>query len=53
MSETSKILLNQLFEFIYLLSKEVEDCVLHAACCRGIFVIIVKDIEDDPSNYTV
>ena len=29
---------------------EVEDCVLHPACCRGIFVIIV---EDGPSNYIV
>ena len=31
---------------------EVEDCVLHAACCRGIFVIIVGDVGDG-SNYTV
>ena len=28
-------------------------CMLHAACCRGIFVIIVKDVEDGPSNYIV
>ena len=33
--------------------EEVEDCVLHAACCRGILVVIVKDVEDGPSNYTV
>ena len=33
--------------------EEVEDCVLHAACCRGIFVIIVEDVEDGPSNYIV
>ena len=30
---------------------EVEDCVLHAAW--GIFIIIVKDVEDGPSNYIV
>ena len=30
--------------------EEVKDCVLHAACYRGIFVIIV---EDGPSNYIV
>ena len=33
--------------------EEVEDCMLHAACCRGIFVIIVEDVEDGPSNYIV
>ena len=33
--------------------EEVEDYVLHAACCRGIFVIIVEDVEDGPSNYNV
>ena len=33
--------------------EEVEDCVLHAACCRGIFVIIVEDVEDGPSYYIV
>ena len=32
---------------------EVEDCVLHAASCRGIFVVIVEDVEDGPSNYIV
>ena len=32
---------------------EVEDCMLHAACCRGIFVIIVEDVKDGPSNYSV
>ena len=32
---------------------EVEDCPLHAACCRGIFVLIVEDVEDGPSNYSV
>ena len=32
---------------------EVEDCVLHTACCRGIFVIIVEDVKDGPSNYIV
>ena len=26
---------------------------LRAACCMGIFIIIVEDVEDGPSNYIV